>query len=409
MSSPAPPRLPASERLRRVGLAAWSLIGILIVTAFALWGLLRIRIIFPPLILAVLIIYTLNPVVAWLERRRIPRLAGTLIAYVVVLGGISILIALLVPLVSRQVEQVSDHWPEYRAEIVTFVDDTAQSVEDRFGTEINTSQVACLLGAEEASTETISEARCDEVTEDFREALANQADRITEIGSSVLEALLVFIIGPLLALYLLIDLPHLQRDAINLVPEAHREEVRDLASKVGLAVGGFFRGQLVVALLVGTLSAFGFWLIDLPFWFLIGAIAGFFNLIPLVGPYIGGAIGFFIGIIAQGIGLGLKAALVELVVQQIDNHIISPNVMRRTVNLHPVTVMLSILAGGALAGFWGVLLGVPAMAVVKLLLGHVWSTRVLGAPVSPASEKRSPVPVAPPVRAGPDRDSEGEG
>ena len=135
------------------------------------------------------------------------------------------------------------------------------------------------------------------------------------------------------------------------------------------------------------MSALGFALIGLPFWFLIGAIAGFFNLIPLVGPYIGGALGFLVGTVTGGVGLGLKAALVELVVQQIDNHIISPNVMKRTVQIHPATVMLAILAGGAVAGFWGVLLGVPAVAVIKLLLGHVWATRVLGEEVSPVGPR----------------------
>jgi hypothetical protein len=75
--------------------------------------------------------------------------------------------------------------------------------------------------------------------------------------------------------------------------------------------------------------------------------------------------------------------VVEIIVQQIDNHFLSPNVMKRTVRVHPVTVMLSLLAGGALAGFWGVLLAVPTVAVVKLVLGHLWATRVLGAEVTP--------------------------
>jgi predicted PurR-regulated permease PerM len=140
---------------------------------------------------------------------------------------------------------------------------------------------------------------------------------------------------------------------------------------------------LVVAFLVGLMSAIGFAIIDLPFWFVIGAIAGFFNLIPLVGPFIGGGIGFIIGTVYGGVGLGIQAAVVEIIVQQIDNHFLSPNVMRRTVQIHPVTVMLSLLAGGALAGFWGVLLAVPAVAVVKLVLGHLWATRVLGSEITP--------------------------
>jgi predicted PurR-regulated permease PerM len=89
----------------------------------------------------------------------------------------------------------------------------------------------------------------------------------------------------------------------------------------------------------------------------------------------------------------VQAAVVEIIVQQIDNHFLSPNVMKRTVRIHPVTVMLSLLAGGALAGFWGVLLAVPAVAVFKLVLGHLWATRVLGAEASPfGAEGRGPAP-----------------
>jgi predicted PurR-regulated permease PerM len=210
----------------------------------------------------------------------------------------------------------------------------------------------------------------------------------------------------LLALYILIDLPQLQRDALNLVPESHRHEFADLGSKIGRAVGGFFRGQLFVALMVGVMSSIGFWLIGLPFWLVIGGLAGFTNLIPLVGPFIGGGLGLLVGVVTEGTALGVAAAVVALIVQQIDNHIISPNVMKRTVQIHPATVMLALLAGGTLAGFWGVLLGVPAVAVVKLLLAHFWTTRVLGEDVSPharvggAAEAPSVVPETKPSPEG---------
>jgi predicted PurR-regulated permease PerM len=363
------------------------LIGILIIVAVGWWVLQEIRVIFPPLVLALLIIYLLNPIVSALERRGVKRVVGTLFAFVVVVGGIAILVAALSPFVSRQATDLGAKWPEMRHEIAAFIEDSAGKIEDRFGVKFQTAPVTCLLGADDTAEEDApTHTQCDEVTTNFREQISHSMGRLTQIGLGVLEGLFVVILAPLLALYILIDLPQIQRDVLNLVPPDHRDEVADLANKVGRAVGGFFRGQLFVAFVVGILSAIGFALIGLPFALVIGAIAGFFNLIPLVGPYIGGFLGFLVGTVTGDIGLGLKAVAVEFAVQLLDNHIVSPNVMRRTVQLHPATVMLSIVAGGALAGFWGVLLGVPAVAVAKILVGHMWQTRVLGVEVTPLAE-----------------------
>jgi len=384
VTTPQLPRLPLSERLRRAGIAAWSIIGLLIVLAAAGWLLLKIRVIFPPLGLAILIIYLLNPIVNRLEQRRVPRLWGTILAYVVVAGVVTIVVVAASPFIGDQAEQLSRDWPVFKEEIVASAEDAANVIEGRVNANIDTTELHCLLDV--AGEGAPTEAECDEVTRTFRERIAGSAEQLTEIGSSVVEVLLIFVLAPLLALYLLIDLPHLQRDILNLVPEAQRDEVADVASKVGRTVGGFFRGQLLVALIVGVMSSLGFFIIDLKFWLVIGAIAGFTNLIPLVGPFIGGSLGFLVGTVTDNVGTGLKAALVALIVQQIDNHVISPNVMKRTVQVHPVTVMLSLLAGGTLAGFWGVLLGVPAVAVVKLLLSHLWATRVLHEAPSPKTE-----------------------
>lgn len=384
MATSAPPRLPLSERLRRAGVAAWSIIGLLILLAISAWLLWKVRVIFPPLVLALLIIYLLNPLVSRLEERRVPRGLGAVLAYVVVLGGMVLFVIAVTPFVSRQISNFSDEWPQFRAQTLATIESTTGSIEDRFGTRINTSQISCLLGADETQTpDAPSQARCDEVTKEFRDWLGTRAERVTEIGGTILEGLLIFILAPLLALYLLIDLPQLQRDVLHLVPHASRAEVADLGSKMGRAIGGFFRGQLFVALIVFLLSSLGFRVIGLPFWLVIGAIAGVTNLIPLIGPFFGGGIGFLVGTVTEGIGLGLKAVVVAVIVQQFDNHVVSPNVMKRTVQLHPVTVMLALLAGGTLAGFWGVLLAVPSVAVAKILLGHLWTTRVLGEETTP--------------------------
>jgi predicted PurR-regulated permease PerM len=395
MATPPLPRLPVSERMRRAGIVAWSTIGILILACAFVWALYRVRIILPPLVLALIIIYMLNPIVSRLEARGVPRVFGTIGSYVVVLGGLTLLIIAISPFIGRQIDSFTQDWPEFRLDLAQSIENSAASLHDSFGLDLDTSQVTCLLGADEVpSSDAPTHAKCDQVTRDFRERISTQAGRITEIGSSVLEIMFIFLVAPILALYLLIDLPQLQRDIMNLVPEDHQDEFADLGSKIGRAVGGFFRGQLLVALIVGILASFGFFLIDLRFWLIIGAIAGFTNLIPLVGPFIGGGLGFIVGSLTGGIGQGLKAVVVALIVQQIDNHFISPNVMKRTVKLHPVTVMLSIIAGGALGGFWGVLLGVPGVAVAKLILSHLWTTRVLGVEASPFSVARPAVPPA---------------
>lgn len=391
MATPIPPRLPAGERLRRLGIAAWSIIGALVLLAIALWILFKIRVIFPPLVLALLLIYLLNPLVTRFEARRIPRSVGAVTAFVLLFGVLTIVGLVAAPFISSQAEDFSQGWPRFQVALTDSVEDLAATVEDRVGVEVDVTRVTCLFGSDDDlnDPEAPTHERCDEVTEDFRRLVLDQADRATEVASSVIEVLVMFVLAPLLALYLLIDLPDLQRDVLNLFPEHLRHEMSDLGSKVGRAVGGFFRGQLLVAFTVGVLSSFGFWIVGLDFWLPIGLIAGFTNLIPLVGPFIGGGLGFLVGTVTEGAGMGIRAVLVAVVVQQIDNHLISPKVMQRTVQLHPATVMLSLLAGGTLAGFWGVLLAVPGVAVVKILLAHLWTTRVLGASASPYAPPRA--------------------
>jgi predicted PurR-regulated permease PerM len=234
---------------------------------------------------------------------------------------------------------------------------------------------------------------------------------LVSLTGPILNVVLVFVLGPILAFYLLVDLPKVRRGIQALIPSRRRAEVQDVGRRIGQAIGSFFRGQLLVAVFVGIVSSIGLWFVGLPFWALVGLISGLFNLIPLIGPIIGTLVAVLIATTTEtsggllslepGLPLAIGSAVVLLVVQQIDNHILSPNIVGRTVRLHPVTVMLGLLAGATLLGLWGILLAVPVMASVKILMLHVWDTRGTWppSPEEPVASRPSPPP--PPLSEGP--------
>jgi predicted PurR-regulated permease PerM len=307
----------------------------------------------------VVVVYLLNPLVTALERRGVPRLAGAAIVYVLFLLLVALAIDLLVPLVIRQISQVVDHFPGYVGDAQTQM----RRLAARFGAEPNIQLDADHIRSWLAAG-------------DNRQAVTRSLTGLRTFTTSLLSTLVIFVIGPIMAFYLLVDLPRLQRGAMALIPPTQRDEIRGLMDRISQAVGGFFRGQLLVALFVGVASSIGLWAVGLPFWLLVGMVAGVFNLVPLIGPFIGGGLAVVIALVAGEPLTALWAALVLLAVQQLDNHLISPNVMSRTVQLHPVVVMLALLVGASFAGLFGMLVIVPLVAVTKIVFLFLWSRYV---------------------------------
>ena len=346
----------AYERFVRLGIVAWAGIGMIILAYLLLRLLVYVNPVVPPLLIAVAVVYLLNPVVSALERRGVPRVAGAGIVYLLFLCIVALVISLLVPVVARQGSQVIEHFPDYLADAQAFV-----------------RRVAARFGQEPDFTLDADQVRAWLTAEDNRQMVTRYLTGLRSVTTSLLSGLIIFVIGPIMAFYLLVDLPRLERGAMALVPPGNREEIRGLMDRIGQAVGGFFRGQLLVALFVGVASSIGLWAIGLPFWLLVGMVAGVFNLVPLVGPFIGGGLAVIIALVSGQPLKAVWAALVLLAVQQIDNHLISPNVMGRTVQLHPVVVMLALLVGASFAGLFGMLVIVPLVAVAKIVFLFLWS------------------------------------
>ncbi len=322
---------------------------------------LKVRVVFPPLVLAGSIVFLLNPIVNGLQRRGVPRALGAALAYVGVLLVVAGAGLGLFPVASHQVDQLEQDMPSIQGRVERWVDDRAAE------------SVGTFYEFSRADIE-------DSISNDGA-TFDEQLRSLRRIGGEVIHVLLIFLLGPIIAFYLLVDVPHLRRVAESLVPAGARPEALVIGHRLNRAIGGFFRGQLVVAAIVGVMCSVGLGLIGLRFWFLIGMIAGLFNVIPLVGPWVGGIPGVTIALTTGSPVQALLVVIVMVGVQQVDNHFITPQVMQRTVHLHPAVVILALVAGGSLGGFYGLLLAVPVAAVLKILISHLWRTYVLGEPV----------------------------
>ncbi len=350
--------------LRGMGVAAWSVLGIFLVLAVLVWLLLQVRIIWAPLIFSVLLIYLVKPLVDRLEGYRVPRVLGSLLIYLG-LGGIIVLIGVIVvPIFSAQASELAERIP-----------DAVEGASDAVAALASYFNVSVEVTGFESWSEEIADLFSDPSN---REVLLEGLSWVGEVALGLFEGVVIVLLAPVLAFYIMVDAHNLRRAAERLVPYNDRAEVMHVAHQASKAMSGFVHGQLAVALIVGTLSSVTLWALDLPFWLIVGMLAGALNVVPFIGPWVGGALGVSTALIVGDPLRALWVIVAFLVIQQIDNHIVSPMVLRAAVHLSPVTIILALLAGGSVGGLLGVLIAVPVTAVVKIIAGHLWRTRVLG-------------------------------
>lgn len=363
----------STDRLRQAALVIWITVGVVALG----WVFLviggAIRVIWLPLAFAAGLVFLLEPVVKVFERLRIPRVVGAILSLLVLVAVLVATGALVWPTVQDQGAQLIQQLPDLYVAVVDWL-----------------RQAATTIGLE------IDEFLSQEAIEEWLRDPANQAtvqDLLFGFGAGagivlrgVAETVVVVGLAPILAIYLLMDLERFKQRSLELTPPRHRNEVAYVSGEVSTALGSFVRGQLLVALIVGVASSFGMWAIDLPFWLIIGIVAGFLNLIPFLGPVVGGALAALVALLNGDPWQAVWAVLIMTAIQQVDNHLITPMVQRTRVQLSPLVIVLALIVGGALAGLLGVLVAIPATAAIRIVVGHLWRTRVLGQSWEEATE-----------------------
>lgn len=197
----------------------------------------------------------------------------------------------------------------------------------------------------------------------------------TAIGLGVM----VFVVS----FYLLMDIDKADKTLLNLVPKRYRADIRRLMVETGEVWQSFFRGQIILGLVIGSAVALMMSLIGLKFSVAIGVIAGLLEFIPMFGPFISTIIAVLIGLFQESNWLGLSPGFYCLVIigaflliQQLENNILVPRIIGGSLNLHPLIVLLAVFAGGIIGGLLGVLIAAPLVATLRLWLGYVYRKTV---------------------------------
>jgi len=350
--------------------------------------------------------YVLNPLVEALQRIRVRRSIGVALVYVVLLqlfvfgsllfGQVVVELTRFVNLIPGAVRALGDRlgalggWFERLVEglppsVAAFLDERLGLTPDGDLAAQAQERVAGLLEALVANLL--------EVLEGF--ATGGPSMLVSGATSLVSATLQVFLIV-LVSAYFLYDFPRFVRNFRAYVPTRWRPLADDLTQKADRAVGGYLRGQILVTILLGILIWIGLSLIGIPLATAISFLAAIFNLVPYLGPIVGTIPAVLLGF-TVGPWAPLLAIVVFVVANQIEANVLGPMILSRSVDLHPVTVLLAILAGLGLLGILGALLAVPLVALTKLILEDHLFTRPAYAPAAPASAAPSPSEADPPA------------
>ncbi|MEX2541059.1 MAG: AI-2E family transporter [Trueperaceae bacterium] len=382
-----PPHDPYSEQqvtaLEIVWRNPWvRALAYLALTVFAVWLLITLRrgyaFALQVAIIGFIIAYILNPLVEALSRLRIGRLRvarglAVVLIYLVLLQVFvlgSILIGQVVTQLGEFVRRIPVALENVGAALTGFqvwlagvAEGLPGFLSERLGLEQN-DQLAVQVQEQLASVL----ARAVEALTGLLEQLVTGGPSLlvsgaTNIISTTLQVILIL----LASAYFLYDFPRFTNNAYRLVPVRWRPLYSDLVRKADGAVGGYMRGQLLITLVLGVLVWIGLSIVGVPLALAISFLAAIFNLVPYLGPIIGVVPAVLLGFTVSPLTAGL-AVVVFVIANQLEGNVLAPLILSRSTNLHPLTVLLAIMAGIGLLGLVGALLAVPFVALVKIVV-----------------------------------------
>lgn len=326
-------------------------------TLMGFWIYQQLAGVLGPFLFSIAMAYLLNPLVSWLEKRRLKRTLATLLVLLVFVVALTVLGIFLVPQLVSEIGDLINQTVTALPQVRDWLQNTVLPSLARLPVDLEKLQNALLEdlpGKLQAVLGTI-----------LRGAL-----NFTATTSAVLGQLLNVILIPVLTFYFLNDGEKLwEQFVLRLFPETRRAEVQHKVQIADEMMSGFLRGQVTVMTIVGVLSGVGMALVGVPYALFVGLMSGLLNIIPYIGLFISLILTLVVALFtAHPLATMIKAAVVFAIVQGLEGSVISPKIVGDKVGLHPMIVILSVLVGAQFFGFWGLLLAVPVAAIINVFV-----------------------------------------
>ncbi|WP_252246529.1 AI-2E family transporter [Cytobacillus oceanisediminis] len=197
--------------------------------------------------------------------------------------------------------------------------------------------------------------------------LSGAGENVMKVFSTITSIVTVMVVVPFILFYFLKDDHKLRPFLLKYLPDKHEEEGNKILGDIDKTLFSYVTGQFIVAVVDGVLMYFGYKIIGLEYALTLAFFAMFLTVVPFLGPVLGIIPAIFIGLL-QGPGIVLKIILVLIAVQLLESNLVSPHVMGKRLNLHPLTVIIILMAAGSIYGFIGILIAIPFYSVVKVLV-----------------------------------------
>lgn len=308
-----------------------------------IWGV--VSAVVYPFAASLVITYILQPVVDALHRRGVPRSIAILCIYFAFALLIVVALVNAIPVITRQVSQLISNMPNIVAQANHWIDlanSRKQYLPD-----------AVRIGLENALNK-------------LEQGLTTSASGVfTFIGSAVNTVFIAFVV-PFLVFYMLKDAKSMGRAFVRVAPEKHRRQIHDMMISIDQTLGRYIRGQFLVMLGVGILAFAGYLVVGMPYALLLALFLAVADIVPYLGPIIGAAPAVIIALTLSP-SLLIKVVIVNIIVQQCEGNLISPQIMGRSLKLHPMAIVAALLVGGELGGVLGLIVAVPLLAVLKVI------------------------------------------
>lgn len=302
-----------------------------------------------PLFVGVLIAWLFNPLVKFMQDKGIRRKFGTIITYFAIIIFFGILIGSVFPMISREITSLAESSPAILSDITSWSENLFENVDNTFNIESKDFQ-------NEVYTH----------IEDYFEGITSSLPTfILNVGSSIISGLASFVVGLVIGFFFLIGFEDVS-GVVNFLPRRMQKDTLNLTMKVEKSLRRYVRGAIIDSTVVFLISSLAFSIIGLQSPLLFGLICGITNIIPYVGPYIGGFPAAVIGL-SQSVTIGVLTIIAIAIIQFLEGNFLQPVILSKTTKLHPVLIIMGLLVFGYFWGILGMIIATPILATLKAI------------------------------------------